>query len=114
GIVHINRKALELSVHQINSSINDYLESAQKEMQGSYPYYFEKFRSDGIEYDIYIGQSIAPDKNFNEVYLRNIRLWQLTSMAEVTKITHNLLDGMERPLFTTQLIFINASPIDIS
>lgn len=114
GIVHVNRKALELSVHQINSSINDYLESAQKEMQGSYPCYFEKFRSDGIEYDIYIGQSIAPDKTFNEVYLRNIRLWQLTAMAEMTKITHNLLDRMERRLFTTQLIFINASPIDIS
>lgn len=114
GIVHVNRKALELSVHKINSSINDYLELAQRELQGSYPCYFEKFRSDGIEYDIYIGQSIAPDKSFNEVYLRNIRLWQLTSMAEMTKIAHNLLNRMERRLFTTQLIFINASPIDIS
>lgn len=114
GKVHKNRNALEVSVQLINSGINDYLESSLRELQGSYPCYCEKFRSDGVEYDIYIGQSIAPDKSFNEVYLKNIRLWQLTSMAEMTQITHNLLDRMERRLLTTQLIFINASPIDIS
>ena len=114
GVVHIHRKALEASVLQINTGINDYLESAHVELQTSYPCYFEKFRSDGVEYDIYIGPSIAPDRPFNEVYLKNIRLWQLTSMAAMARITHSLLERMERPLFTTQLIFVNATPIDIS
>lgn len=114
GIVHIHRKALEASVLQINTGINDYLELAHKELQTSYPCYFEKFRSDGVEYDIYIGPSIAPDRPFNEVYLKNVRLWQLTSMAAMTRITRSLLDGMERRLFTTQLIFVNPTPIDIS
>ena len=84
-----------------------------EELQHSYPCYFEKFRSDGIEYDIYIGQSIAPNKRFNMVYLKNARLWQLTSMAALARITHNLQPQMERSLLTTQLIFVNATPIDI-
>src|SRR5690606_30150662 len=94
GVVHIHRKALEASVLQINTGINDYLESAHVELQTSYPCYFEKFRSDGVEYDIYIGPSIAPDRPFNEVYLKNIRLWQLTSMAAMARITHSLLERM--------------------
>ena len=114
GMVHRNRKALEASVLQINTGINDYLESARIELQNSYPSYFEKYRSDGVEYDIYIGQSIAPDKPFNEVYLKNLRLWQLTSMADMAKITHGLLGKMEQRLYTTQLIFVNSTPIDIS
>lgn len=114
GVVYINRKALEASVLEINTGINEFLESAHIELQNSYPCYFEKFRTDGVEYDIYIGQSIAPGKPFNKVYLKNLRLWQLTSMAHMAKITHNLLDKMERRLFTTQLIFVNSSPIDIS
>ncbi len=114
GIVYINRKALEASVLQINTGINEYLESSHIELQNSYPCYFEKFRTDGVEYDIYIGQSIAPRKPFNRVYLKNLRLWQLTSMADMAKITHSLLDRMEQRLFTTQLIFVNATPIDIS
>src|SRR5690606_27602936 len=40
GIVHINRKALEASVLQINTGINEYLESSQIELQNSYPCYF--------------------------------------------------------------------------
>ena len=113
GVVHINRKALERSVGLVNSEINGYLEQSQVELQNSYPCYFEKFRSDGVEYDIYIGQSIVPYKRFSEVYLKNVRLWQLTSMAEMAKIAHRLLDRMEKQLYTTQLIFVHANPIDI-
>lgn len=114
GIVHKNKKALEESLQLINTGINGYLELFHSELQSSYPFYFEKFRSDGVEYDIYIGQSIAPNNNYNEVYLKNIRLWQLTSMASIAKITNSLLDQMEKRLLTTQLIFVNAAPIDIS
>ena len=85
-----------------------------EEIQQSYPCYFEKFRTDGIEYDIYIGQSIAPKKPFDNLYLKNVRLWQISSMAAIAKITHNLIHQMETPLETTQLIFINGNDIDIS
>ena len=114
GAAFAQRRALESSMQMINSSVNVYLDLFKTEIQQSYPTYFEKFRTDGIEYDIYIGQSIEPEKPFNNLYLKNIRLWQLTSMAAIAKITNSLLPNMEKQLLTTQLIFINSGTIDIS
>jgi len=114
GKAHQHRRALESSIATINTAINGYLELLNDEIQRSYPCYFEKFRTDGVEYDIYIGQSIAPERPFDMLYLKNVRLWQLTSMASIAKITHTLLQQMETPLETTQLIFINGNDIDIS
>ncbi|WP_134088051.1 GAF domain-containing protein [Olivibacter sp. XZL3] len=114
GKAYQHRRALESSIATINTAVNGYLELLNDEIQRSYPCYFEKFRTDGVEYDIYIGQSIAPEKPFDVLYLKNVRLWQLTSMASIAKITHTLLQQMETPLETTQLIFINGNDIDIS
>jgi hypothetical protein len=114
GIAFKSRRDLELSIHTINKTINRQLESAMGELQKTYPSYFEKFRTDGVEYDIYIGQSIAPDKIFDQIYLRNLRLWQLSSMASIAAATHALLPQMPGKLVTTQLIFVHSNPIDIS
>lgn len=114
GAAFANRRELEASMQTINSSVNMYLDLFRTEIQQAYPSYFEKFRTDGIEYDIYIGQSIEPEKRFSELYLKNIRLWQLTTMAAIARITHSLIPQMEKPLETTQLIFIHSSSIDIS
>lgn len=114
GIAYENRRTLETSMQFINTSVSEFLEEAQKALQESYPCYFAKFRTDGVEYDIYIGQDIAPDIPFDLLYLKNIRLWQLTAMVEVARLTNNLVSQMPRALLTTQLIFIHSNPIDIS
>jgi hypothetical protein len=114
GVAHRHRKELESSMQQVNNTVNNYLEKVKGSLQQSYPCYFEKFRSDGIEYDIYIGQSIAPDIPFNLLYFHNLRLWQLNSMAEIARLTNGLLEKMKKPLETTQLIFIHPNTIDIS
>lgn len=114
GIAYENRRTLETSMQFINTSVSEFLEEAQKTLQESYPCYFAKFRTDGVEYDIYIGQDIAPDIPFDLLYLKNIRLWQLTAMVEVARLTNNLVSQMPRALLTTQLIFIHSNPIDIS
>jgi hypothetical protein len=108
------RRNLEGCIQLINRTINEALERTVPELQDSYPSYFEKFRTDGVEYDLYIGGSIAPDRPFDLLYLRNLRLWQLTSMATIARDTHNLLGEMTNPLMTTQLIFVHSSAIDIS
>jgi hypothetical protein len=114
GSAFKNRWELETSLQLINTKVNQYFDNAQKELQTIYPFYFEKFRTDGIEYDIYIGQSIAPDKHFEHDFLKQLRRWQLQSMAEIARLTQRLLPRMSRQLHTTQLIFIHANPIDIS
>lgn len=114
GVVWANRRQLEESMQSVNMAVNNYLDLMKDELQQSYPCYFERFRTDGVEYDIYIGQSIAPNRPFDILYLKNLRLWQLSSMAAIAKITHEMLPKLSKPLETTQLIFIHSSTIDIS
>ena len=108
------RREYEETVSQINDSVLNYLEKEEEAIQRSYPHYFEKYRTDGIEYNIYIGQSISPNHPFNLLYLKNIRLWQLRSMAEAARVTHKLLPSLKVPLQTTQLLLIHSQSISIS
>lgn len=114
GLAYENRRKLEVSMQLINMEVSQFLETAQQNLQTSYPCYFAKFRTDGVEYDIYIGQDIAPNKPFDLLYLKNIRLWQLTSMVEIARLSKSLIGEMPRPLETTQLVFIHSNSIDIS
>ncbi|UYQ93365.1 hypothetical protein MKQ68_25105 [Chitinophaga horti] len=114
GHVFHHRREYEDSLGQINTVVNAYLENEREAVQESFPCYFEKYRTDGVEYNIYIGQSIAPDKKFDLLYLRNLRLWQLTSMAAIARETHKLSPTLKVPLQTTQLILVHSNPIEIS
>src|SRR5690606_14511468 len=84
------------------------------ELQSVYPNYFEKFRTDGVEFDIYVGQSIAPQIRFTDDLLGKFRLMQLRVMAEIAQTTNNLGLYFSLPLETTQLIFVYDKPIDVS
>lgn len=114
GYLYRFRNEYEETLTAINESVLQYLEGAETTMQQSYPHYFEKYKTDGVEYTIYIGQSISPNNQFDLLYLKNIRLWQLRSMAEIACITHKLLPSLNVPLQTTQLILIHSQPISIS
>jgi hypothetical protein len=107
------RRELEDSMRMINTALNNYFERAHAKLQHIYPCYFEKFRTDGVEYDIYTGQSLAPDLPFNENHLGAFRHWQLKSMIKITQITAKLTGLMKCKLETTQLIFLHSAPIDI-
>jgi len=109
-----NRREYEETLSQVNDAVMTYFEKEQETLQNSYPHYFEKYRTDGIEYNIYIGQSISPSTPFDLLYLRNIRLWQLKSMAEAARITNRLMWELKIPLQTTQLILIHSQSISIS
>jgi len=114
GTAFDNRRALETSLQMLNQNIGNLLEQMNVEIQAVYPCYFEKYRSDGVEYDIYIGQSITPDREYHPLYLRNLRLWQLNSMAVIARLTKALEQELPRKLETTQLIFVHSNTIDIS
>jgi hypothetical protein len=114
GPLYKNRRDYEETLARINNEVLQYLEKEEELTQKSYPHYFEQYRTDGIEYNIYIGQSISPANPFDLLYLRNLRLWQLRSMAEAAMITHRLLPELKLPLQTTQLILIHSQCIAIS
>lgn len=114
GRAYQYRRELERSMEMITKAISLYLDLMNQEMQKAYPCYFDKFRTDGIEYDIYIGQSISPDVPFDMMYLKNLRFMQLSSMAGIYKQLFSMLPQMPYKLQTTQLIYVNSDPIDIS
>jgi hypothetical protein len=112
--LHRHRNEYSETVDTITNAVAQYLAKEEDAIQKTYPHYFDRYRTDGIEYNIYIGQSIAPDHPFDLLYLKNIRLWQLKSMAEIAHITNHLLPTLKVPLQTTQLILIHSQYMSIS
>ncbi|MEO6722287.1 MAG: hypothetical protein ABIN67_18105 [Ferruginibacter sp.] len=114
GIAFLERRKLESSIQVINNAIGQYFDLFKVELQAVYPCYFEKLRTDGVEYDIYLGQSIAPKIPFDITHLQKTRLMQVQSMAALTQLTQMLAPQLQHPLYTTQLLFVHSRPIDIS
>ncbi len=104
----------EESLALLNSIISNELDLLNTYVQDLFPSYYEKFRTDGIEYDMYIGQSITPTKLFDPSILHYIRKAQIISMATIAKKTYEAMDDLPISLVTTQLVFIHPNPIDIS
>ena len=104
----------ECSLQELNSTIHVELEQFNQVVQNCYPSYFETFRTDGMEYDLYVGQSITRNKVFDPQILKFFREEQIKSMVKIARKTLTLLDHLSMPLRTTQLIFIHATSIDIS
>ncbi|MEN0007005.1 MAG: GAF domain-containing protein, partial [Bacteroidota bacterium] len=112
-IVYRERKRYEDSVSKINSVIANYLETQQKEAQKILPHYFEKYKTDGVEYNMYVGQSLLNKHHFDLMHLQNLRLWQLIDMCNITRKVEHMKDSLEVPLTTAQLIFAYSTPLSI-
>src|SRR5450432_2148909 len=114
GIAFENRRLLETAIRKLNSAVNSFYENASVELQKIFPCYFEKFRTDGVEYDIYVGQSITPHTAFQKKHLLEMKRWQLDSMIKVVHLVEDLTPDMDFPLQTTQLLFVHPQTIDIT
>ncbi|MEL7249632.1 MAG: GAF domain-containing protein [Bacteroidota bacterium] len=112
-IVYRSRKAYEDSVTQLNAAISHYLLKEEEKMQKILPHYFEKFQTDGVEYNLYLGQSLLEDGEFHDFYLRDFRLWQLILMCEMTRLIKKEATKMPVPLATAQLVFVFNSSLSI-
>ena len=113
GIVYRHRKDYEISVSKLNQAISDYIEKDDLRMQEILPHYFEKYKTDGVEYNIYLGQSILRQGKFSAYFLRDFRLWQLIQMCEVTRLVDRLGDELPVKLSTAQLIFVYNTRLSI-
>ncbi|MNG63691.1 hypothetical protein D3C79_219230 [compost metagenome] len=108
------RNEFETSLRQVNHIISKELNHFNSFIQGNYPSYFQKFRTDGIEYDIYVGESITPQQTFSYEFINVFRRQQIISMARIALKAHHAKRDLPLALETTQLIFINPHSIDIS
>jgi hypothetical protein len=113
GLVYKKRKDFEDSVKSINHTIAEILEKEEKRTQSMFPFYSESYKTDGLEYNFYIGQSLVKDKRFHQMHLRNLRLWQLMVMCQIARKTNEIKDLLPVHLNTTQLILVQSSPLAI-
>lgn len=114
GTIYHHRKEFEESIAKINEQVSRFVDREQVAVQQIYPHYFERYVTDGVEFNIYIGQSLVPRKKFDELYLRNMKMWQLTTLAKAAKLTNDLCKQLSHPMKTTQLILAHSTPISIS
>ena len=113
GVIYNKRRNFEESLTQINETISAYLEVVEEDAQEIFPHYFEKYKTDGVEYNIYLGQSMVKDKTFDTLYLNNFRLWQLITMCEIANKIEALKPTLATPLDITQLILVHGEPLSI-
>ena len=113
GILSKERDDFEVSVAMINDAISSVLDVQEESAQQMFPHYFEKYRTDGIEYNIYMGQSILERLTFDPVYLKNLRLWQLIVMSQISVKIAKIKSGLPIQLDVTQLVLVHSSPLAI-
>jgi hypothetical protein len=113
GTVYRKRKEFEESVSSLNRRISFYLDREETEAQSVFPHYFEKHQTDGIDYLIYAGASLAEDGSFNETYLENFRLWQIMVACGIGWLSEQLKTELKVPLDTAHLILVNHAPLSI-
>jgi hypothetical protein len=110
---HMRRKDFETSLTMINDRVAQLIEDEENRTQNFLPHYFEKYKTDGIEYNIYLGQSLLQNGTFDPLFLKSFRLWQLINMAELARETKRMQSMLPVPLETTQLILCYSNPFSI-
>ena len=113
GTIYRLRKDFEESVSALNDRLADYLDQEEIEAQAIFPHFFERRRTDGINYLIYMGASLIKDSEFNELYLKNLRLWQIKVACGMAWHTEQLKSSLKIPLDVAHLILIQNTPISI-
>lgn len=113
GLVYRHRKFYDESVMLLNKRLASILQHKQKEAQMMYPHFFELFKTDGVEHNMYIGESITKHNSFNKIYLYNLRFWQLQVMCDMENEHFALAQKMDHPLEVASMILVFNMPLSV-
>ncbi|MBZ9628466.1 GAF domain-containing protein [Psychroflexus sp. CAK1W] len=101
---HRNRDVFDETVSSINTCLATFIDLKQVEAQKLFPHYFDRYKTDGVEHNMYIGQSIVKDLTFSEVVLENLRLWQLSVMCEMENKFYKIQEAKHIKLSARSLV----------
>lgn len=113
GMFYHARKGFDQTLSVINKKLATVLDARQVEAQQIYPHYYERFKTDGVEHNLYIGASIVPNVPYDKMYLHNLRLWQLQTLCEMEFEHHQIKESLPYGLDVTALILVFSTPIAI-
>ena len=113
GFVYKHRRDYDDSVLQVNKTLSGLLDQKQIEAQKMYPHYYERFKTDGVEHNMYIGESITQAESFNKIYLYNLRLWQLQVMCEMENSFYQLKKDLPVDMEIASMILVFNNPLSL-
>jgi hypothetical protein len=113
GSIYRLRQDFEKSVRELNYTLVNYLDQEEAKAQQIFPHYFERHQTDGVDYIIYMGQSLLEHETFDPLYLKNLRLWQIKVAAGMALKTEMIKPSLKIPMDIAQLILVQNSPLSI-
>lgn len=113
NLIYERRSAFDHTVHESNERLAEYIDQKQNEAQKIFPHYFERYKTDGVEHNLYIGQSISSSQKFSHVLLQNLRLCQLQVMCEMENEFYKIQDHADLPLQAASMILVFNSQLSI-
>lgn len=112
-VIYHKRRSFDESVNMLNEELANFIDKKQEEAQEMFPHYFERYKTDGLDYNMYIGQSLVKGEVYNPLFLYNLRLWQLQMMCEMENVAEGLKKELKYPLKVASLILVHSSPLSI-
>lgn len=113
GVIYKTRNDYDNTVQAINESLSACIDRRQLEAQEIFPHFFERFKTDGVEHNIYVGSSVAVDQEFNVVYLYNLRLWQLQTMIEMENKFYSVQENLPTVIEAASMILVFDNTLSI-
>ena len=113
GDFYTHRHNYETTLALINEKLTGILDSRQVAIQSYLPHYYERFKTDGVEHNLYIGNSITPHHEFEAAHLERLRFWQLLVLCEMEIEEYRLKKTLPNKLGVTSLILVFSTPISI-
>ncbi|KUJ50193.1 GAF domain-containing protein [Chryseobacterium sp. JAH] len=112
-LFYANRKNLDDSITLLNRKLADILDQKQVIAQEIFPHYFERFKSDGVEHNLYIGSNVAPELLYSSKVVHELRFWQLETICTMEHEFHLFKKDLPISLDIASLIFVYNEKIDI-
>lgn len=106
GLRHNAQEDYTQSVQKINELMACFIDDKQHQAQQLFPHYYERFKTDGVEHTIYIGQSISKHKKYTSFALKNIRIWQLQTICEMERFFYEKQKDLPVDLTAASLILV--------
>ena len=106
NILYRHRKDYDDTIMLINKKMASLLDEKQADAQKMYPHFFERFKTDGVEHNMYIGEAITKEDSFNPIYLYNLRLWQLQVMVEMENAYYQMQSDFPIQLDVASMLLV--------
>ncbi len=113
GVVYRRRREFEESVSLLTGRLSTYLNEQEAQTQKDFPHYFEKHKTDGVDYMIYVGASMMADGRFSDFHYNNLALWQLMMACGMARQTLEVKPELKVPLDTCHLVLYQKTPLSI-